>query len=168
VLFHDAEFRGRPFEEQTRGEIESEYGPLASLADLEPLASRARLVIEVKRSGFEEKLHATVRDWPDITISSFDHRVLRTLRDLRFEGKLGLLFSGYLVALTPYARTLDASVVFAPTAFVDATMVIECRREGLDVIPWTANDPREWERLRRLGCSGVITDVPDLALSWRS
>ena len=34
-------------------------------------------------------------------------------------------------------------------------------------MPWTANRRHEWERLRELGCDGVITDYPAEAVEWR-
>jgi len=33
---------------------------------------------------------------------------------------------------------------------------------GLEVIPWTVNDPLEMDRLIGLGIDGIITDRPDL------
>ena len=31
---------------------------------------------------------------------------------------------------------------------------------GLEVLPWTANTPQEWERLANAGVDGIISDDP--------
>ena len=33
---------------------------------------------------------------------------------------------------------------------------------GLEVVPWTVNEPEDMERLMELGVDGIITDRPDL------
>jgi glycerophosphoryl diester phosphodiesterase len=38
----------------------------------------------------------------------------------------------------------------------------EARREGLEVVPWTVNDPAAMGRLLDAGVDGLITDRPDL------
>jgi glycerophosphoryl diester phosphodiesterase len=47
-------------------------------------------------------------------------------------------------------------------------MVTSLHDRGIKVIPWTANRKHEWDRLREVGCDGVITDYPEEAVAWRS
>ena len=46
-----------------------------------------------------------------------------------------------------------------------AGMVAKAHEFGLRVVPWTANEPADIERLLRLGVDGVISDRPDRARS---
>lgn len=45
--------------------------------------------------------------------------------------------------------------------YVTRTMVRDAHRAGLDVVPWTVDDPATMRHLVRLGVDGLITDYPD-------
>jgi glycerophosphoryl diester phosphodiesterase len=45
--------------------------------------------------------------------------------------------------------------------YVTRAMVRSAHRAGLDVVPWTVDDPATMRRLVRLGVDGLITDYPD-------
>ncbi|WP_139984368.1 glycerophosphodiester phosphodiesterase family protein [Nocardioides litoris] len=47
------------------------------------------------------------------------------------------------------------------TPYVDRRMVRDAHRAGLEVVPWTVDDPETMRRLVRLGVDGLITDHPD-------
>jgi len=46
---------------------------------------------------------------------------------------------------------------------VDAALVAAAHAHGLQVQPYTANDPADVRRLAEAGADAVITDVPDVA-----
>ena len=37
----------------------------------------------------------------------------------------------------------------------------QLQAEGFRVIPWTVNDPDDWDRLLDWGVDGITTDFPD-------
>jgi len=37
---------------------------------------------------------------------------------------------------------------------------------GIDVMPWTANDPGQWPALREAGVAGLITDRAGELTGW--
>ncbi|WP_419903987.1 glycerophosphodiester phosphodiesterase [Kiloniella sp.] len=43
-------------------------------------------------------------------------------------------------------------------------LLAEAHKEGLEVIPWTVNDPQDFARLIGMGVDGIITDYPHLRL----
>jgi glycerophosphoryl diester phosphodiesterase len=47
------------------------------------------------------------------------------------------------------------------TSFVDADLVRRLHDDSLQVIAWTANDPREVDRLLGLGVDGICGNYPD-------
>jgi glycerophosphoryl diester phosphodiesterase len=119
--------------------------------DLTPTpAGFARLVVEsIRRNGVEAR----------VMIQSFDFRVLHEVKKLLPEIPLGALFEedGDFVAM---ARTADAGFVAPRHAFVTAAKVQKSHRAGLPVIPWTANEEPDWERLVLAQVDGIITDDP--------
>ena len=52
--------------------------------------------------------------------------------------------------------------IWSPSADeLDSAVLVEARKLGLKVIPWTVNEPGYIERLLDLGVDGMITDHPE-------
>lgn len=47
---------------------------------------------------------------------------------------------------------------FAPHRTVRESLVDRAHRNGMSVLPWTVNDPKDMERLAGLGVDGILTD----------
>ena len=162
VLFHDHEVGEAAVETLTAGHIRAD--PVDALA---PFAGRCTMILEIKRSKWEDELLAHIAKWPDIVVASFDHRTIAELSRRKVTFPLGLTFNGAIVDLPAYAKRLGATWIFPDYHWVDEDDVRALRAEGMRVIPWTPNRAREWQRLRDIGCDGVITDLPDEAVAWR-
>jgi glycerophosphoryl diester phosphodiesterase len=167
VLYHDDELDETAIESLTYTQCAERGAMIERLIDLSRYAGRARMILEVKRAKWEETLVEHVASWPDSVIASFDHSLLASLRDRGAQIPLGITFHGYLVDVAEYAVRVGASWAFPNYHFVDEAMVTALHGRGIRVVPWTANRRHEWERLRELGCDGVITDVPAEAVAWR-
>jgi glycerophosphoryl diester phosphodiesterase len=95
-------------------------------------------------------------------VRSFDHRSVRVLR--RLEPKLT---AAVLIAATApvdpasLVRDADAQVYGPDFRFLDESLVRQCHAQGLRVVPWTVNQPAEWQRLLAWGVDGITTDFPD-------
>ena len=125
------------------------------------------MILEVKRSRWEGTILEQVSSWSNAVIASFDHSVIASMRERGAAMPLGITVYGFIVDVASYARRLGASWVFPNYHYVDADMVKSLHDEGMKVVPWTANRIHEWERLREVGCDGVITDLPAEAVAWR-
>lgn len=167
VLVHDERHRRRPIRSMTFAELQSQAGDLAELSDLEPLAGRCRMVLEVKEAGFEKRLAAIVRDWPGIIVASFDHTIIRRLSDLDVPFDLGVTVGEYRADGATLATVAGAQWFFPRWNRIDESLARRCFDAGIGVIPWSPNRSSTWGRLRRMGCAGVITDVPRHASLWR-
>jgi glycerophosphoryl diester phosphodiesterase len=168
VLYHDDELHEDEIESLTYTQVAERGALVERLEDLSRFAGRGMMVLEVKRARWEETLVDFVRDWPQSVIASFDHSILVELRRLGATTPLGITFHGYIVDVAAYAARLGATWAFPNYHFVDRDMVQSLHDHGIKVMPWTANRKHEWERLRELGCDGVITDYPAEAVEWRS
>jgi glycerophosphoryl diester phosphodiesterase len=164
VLFHDHEIAGRDIESFTSAERDT----LPRLAELSRFAERTTMMLEVKRSGWEEALLAEIASWPKVIVTSFDHRLVAELSRRKVAFPLAIVYHGYLVDAGAYAQRLGATWACPHYRFVDRALVDDLHAHGLKVVPWTPNREREWDALRAAGCDGVITDLPAEAVAWRA
>lgn len=167
VLYHDDELDEAEIESLTFTQCAERGAVIERLDDLARYAGRAKMILEVKRSRWEETILEQVSGWPDAVIASFDHSVITSLRDRGAMMPLGITIYGYIVDVARYAERIGATWVFPNYHYVDAEMVASLHERGVKVVPWTANRRHEWERLREVGCDGVITDLPAEAVAWR-
>ena len=101
-----------------------------------------------------------------ILYSSFNHYVLLKIRELDPEAKIGLLYSDAMVDPWVYAKYVGANALHPHyLAALNCPGMLEgCRKAGVDVNPWTANDPQVMRELIEAGVNAVITNYPNLAL----
>ena len=162
VLFHDHEVGEVEVETLSSDQVTADR-----VDALAQFAGRCTMVLEVKRSKWEDALLERIEKWPDIIVASFDHRTIAELSRRKVAFALGLTLTGAMVDLPAYAKRLGATWIFPNNHWVDEDEVRALHADGLKVIPWTPNRPREWQRLFDIGCDGIITDVPDEAVEWR-
>ena len=98
-----------------------------------------------------------------IIVQSFDHRSLWVIHALDSSIRLAALTSsnpGDLEVLVA-----EGASIWSPRASIlTEQQIAEAHSAGLDVIPWTVNNPIEMARMISLGVDGIITDRPDLLL----
>jgi glycerophosphoryl diester phosphodiesterase len=145
-------------------------------------AARARFDLELKRVPFypesigdgfdgtrlgrlEEQLLQAVHQSGVVdrtTVRSFDHRSVRLLtqEEPRLTGAV-LVADTAFIDPAEVAGHAGASVYCPSVAFVDADVLRRAHAGGVRVLPWTANDPAEWQRLLDWGVDGLTTDYPD-------
>jgi glycerophosphoryl diester phosphodiesterase len=168
VLYHDDELNEEEIEKLTFTQCAERGAMIERLSDLNRFAGRGTMILEVKRSKWEDSLLEAVGDWPSCVVASFDHSVLTSLRQRSATVPLGITVYGYIVGLAEYAERLGATWCFPQFRYVDEAMVASLHERGVQVVPWTANTRFQWQRLRELGCDGVITDYPAEAVEWRA
>jgi glycerophosphoryl diester phosphodiesterase len=138
-------------------------------------ASGLILDLEVKRLPFREAeresrametaLLAILRETGSIArsrVRSFDHATVRRLVDAEPRLTGGVLVAG-TAPLRParLATDVGASLHCPDYQFLTEEQVREVHAAGIRVIPWTVNEPAEWERLVAWGVDGITTDYPD-------
>ena len=168
VLFHDDELADDTIESLSSAQMTERGAVIQKLSDLAAYATKTTMVLEVKRSKWEDVLVEHIAEWPNVIIASFDHSIIVELHRRSLSFQLGITTYGTIVNVGPYAASLGATWCFPAYRYVDEEMVSSLHEWGVKVVPWTPNRPREWQRLREAGCDGVITDVPHEAVAWRS
>lgn len=129
---------------------------------LKQFGKKTFLDIEFKTPGFEPKAIELIRKYvnPQKTlVSGFDTSMLNKVHDLFPEVSLGYI----------YNRTQDeeqwhncpVDYVIPQFRLASREMIEEVHGEGLKVVPWTANEEPEIDRLIELGVDGIISDYPE-------
>jgi glycerophosphoryl diester phosphodiesterase len=117
----------------------------------------ARLLVEAIRKHKLEK--RTI-------IQSFDFRTLRAAKKLAPEIPRAALYSGRPVNLVDLTRQADATMLSPHWRLVTPEVVKQAQDAGFPVVPWTANEPEQWEKLTAAGVDAIITDDPAGLIAW--
>jgi glycerophosphoryl diester phosphodiesterase len=64
------------------------------------------------------------------------------------------------------AWAAGAQIYCPELEFLDEAQVAALRADGIQVWPWTVNDPADWQRLLAWGVDGITTDYPDRLLKF--
>jgi glycerophosphoryl diester phosphodiesterase len=64
------------------------------------------------------------------------------------------------------ARETGAGLVSPQFRTVLASEVAAAQKAGLQVVPWTANEPVEWDPLIAAGVDAIITDDPAALIAY--
>ncbi len=112
----------------------------------------ARLLVEqIRRFKVENR----------VVIQSFDFRMLKALASIAPGIKRSALFVEEGEAFLAVAkRAGDVQVLSPHLRLVTPENVREAHAAGLTVVPWTANQPEEWQKLIDANVDAIITDNP--------
>jgi len=98
-----------------------------------------------------------------VNLQSFDFNILRAIREVDKEISTA--------ALVDNIKGIKANIEllgYTPQNYSPYYMLLnknaikEAHAMGMKVIPWTVNDPKMMQRLKDIGCDGIITDYPNL------
>jgi glycerophosphoryl diester phosphodiesterase len=98
-----------------------------------------------------------------VVIQSFDHRSLWAMHTEDPTIALAVLTRGGSVDLEDIAAR-GASIWSPDHEDLTGSSLEAAHRAGLEVIPWTVNEPDVMDRLVSLGVDGLISDRPDVLL----
>ncbi|HWU44813.1 MAG TPA: glycerophosphodiester phosphodiesterase family protein, partial [Bdellovibrio sp.] len=104
-----------------------------------------------------------------VTLQSFDYRTLKVAHQLEPKLKLSLLIEDQPKEPGALARLVkDYSVDVLSPNFQWLTIgnVEEMHKLNVRVIPWTVNQPADWQRMLTIGVDGIITDNPKALLDY--
>lgn len=106
-----------------------------------------------------------------VTLQSFDYNVLKHLHKQMAEGKYKKISLSVLIEPTDnndIQHNLDL-LGFTPEIWspyfkqLTPERVKILHEKGIRIIPWTVNLREDMEKIKALGCDGLITDYPDRA-----
>lgn len=92
-------------------------------------------------------------------IQSFDFEVVRAARKLDSSVRLSCLFEEE-ADFAQITIENDAQVIAPYHKLLTEAHAEACLDAGLEILPWTVNEPDDWERMIDLGVRSIITDYP--------
>jgi len=96
--------------------------------------------------------------WHQVLFSSFDHRLLQTIKQQQPLALIGLLEGGIHSDLVGYAKQQQADSVNMAIDFVDEPTIAELTMAGIAVYVYTVNHVDDALMLRSWGVSGIFCD----------
>lgn len=124
-----------------------------------------RVIIEIKNGpiyyeGIAARAAETVRATGHraVTVSSFDHPVLRELRSVAPDLETAILFMSRPIDPVRLARDAGAGVLHPNWMWVTPDMIDAAHAAGLRVEAWTVDEPAHQAHVVSLGVDGIITN----------
>ena len=117
----------------------------------------ARLVVDAVRRHHLEKR---------VIVQSFDFRTLAEVKKLAPEIRLSALYAGMPKDFVKISQEAGAPIVSPVLYIVTQKKVQKAHAAGLQVIPWTANKPGQWDKLIKAKVDAIITDDPAALIEY--
>jgi glycerophosphoryl diester phosphodiesterase len=94
-------------------------------------------------------------------VQSFDFRTLAAMKKIMPEVKLSALWNSGDRSFVEIAREAAGAQIVSPEhRLATPERVKEAHAAGIQVVPWTADTPADWDRLIAAGVDAIITDDP--------
>lgn len=99
-------------------------------------------------------------------VQSFDFRTLHAMQRLAPEIRLSALYEGKPRDFTAIAQEAHAQIISPEFQLVTPEQVKSAHAANLQVVPWTANSPADWDKLIAAGVDAIISDNPAALLAY--
>ena len=130
---------------------------------------RAGINVELKGPATAEPTAAFLTErfaegWPrdQVLVSSFDHRMLRQIKDLDGNVRIGALLHTLPTTLGELGEGFGLYSVHPSLQIVNPQLVRDAHGLGLQAFVYTVNSPDDIARMRSMEVDGIFTDFP-----WR-
>jgi glycerophosphoryl diester phosphodiesterase len=117
----------------------------------------ARMMLELIRKHKLEKR---------VMVQSFDFRTLHAMKRMAPEIRLVALWEGKARPFPEIAHEAEAGIISPEFRLVTPEQVQAAHAANLEVVPWTADRPEDWQRLIDAGVDAIITDDPAALIAY--
>jgi glycerophosphoryl diester phosphodiesterase len=93
-------------------------------------------------------------------IQSFDERTLLAAAKIAPEIRRSALYAGPPRDLVAFAKEAQAGILSPHYLLTNKRLVHDAHEAGLQVVPWTANTPADWDKLIEAQVDAIISDDP--------
>ena len=155
--------RTHPLAQDVKLNLEIKINPYSTAAHPSRAFVAQRVLDEVRASGLEDR----------VSYSSFDLEVLKEIRTLDSQARLGFIFNSewlqkkwlvktknWLPFVIASSSKIRVEILSIEHSLLTAERIQTLHRFGFRVIPWTINDLKLSQELIKMGVDGIITDYP--------
>jgi glycerophosphoryl diester phosphodiesterase len=101
-----------------------------------------------------------------VILQSFDFRTLHVMKKLAPEIRLAALYEGAPKSFVEIAAEAGAGIISPHYSLVTKDEVDAAHKAGLEVVPWTANTPADWDKLVDARVDAIISDDPAALIAY--
>jgi glycerophosphoryl diester phosphodiesterase len=102
-----------------------------------------------------------------IILQSFDFRTLKAMHEQAPEIRLSALYEGKPKSFVQISREAANAVIVSPHfSLVTPEFVEEAHAAHIQIVPWTANRPADWDKLIAAKVDAIISDDPAALLAY--
>ena len=101
-----------------------------------------------------------------VILQSFDFRTLHAMKKMAPEIRLSALYEGPPKDFVDIAKEAGAGIVSPRYVLVTKENVAAAHRAGLQVVPWTADTPADWDKLIDARVDAIISDDPAALIAY--
>lgn len=116
-------------------------------------------------SYLDEAIKTTALSSDDILLSSFNHRLLDSIRQQRSEFSLGALTACYPLEYAKFAQQLKAYSIHIDVDFISKDFVEDAHNRGLKVFVYTVDELEDIYAMKALGVDAIFSNFPTRAKS---
>ncbi|SFA72483.1 glycerophosphoryl diester phosphodiesterase [Lentibacillus halodurans] len=102
------------------------------------------------------------------TLSTFNPTSVRRLKYLNRTIGVALLTSKRYKNIVTAAKDLGANAIHIKYRLLNQLLVDQCHQENIAIRVFTVNKPQHMLRSFSMGCNGIFTDVPEMAVRCRN
>ena len=99
-------------------------------------------------------------------VQSFDFRTLHAMKRLAPDIRLSALWEGDSRPFADIAREGEAGIISPLFKLVTPQQVKTAHQAKIQVVPWTADTPADWQMLIDAGVDAIITDDPEALIGY--
>ena len=101
-----------------------------------------------------------------VIVQSFDFRTLHATKRLAPNIRLSALWEGDTRPFVDIAHAVEAGIISPLFKLVTPQHVKSAHDAKIQVVPWTADAPADWQMLIDAGVDAIITDDPDALIAY--
>jgi glycerophosphoryl diester phosphodiesterase len=96
-------------------------------------------------------------------VHSFDHRIVRRLREHRSDVPTGVLSTSYPIRPVLQLEDASAETLWQQESLIDSELIETVHQASAQLFAWTVDDPVRMQVLASLGADAICTNRPDVA-----
>ena len=142
---------------------------LEEILDIIPKEKLLNIEIKVRHgeiNNIEEEVIKILEKYSRINnnliISSFDHRIVKKVKEMKPEIQVGIIITAGLLGIEDYISNFDLYSVHCGSEFISQRNVNILKNNNIKIYAWTVNTIEEAEILNSFGIDGIITNFPDI------